>query len=280
MMSKPDVRIELVLVTKEIAEELLGVNRENRRVQSSRVARYARDMEQGKWRFTGAPVTLSDEELMDGQHRLLAIVKSGISQWMVVIYGIDEAAWHNYDENMVRTLNHKLARAGVVNVGSVAALTRMIWVYERGYAFNTSQTTSAGSGASPSTDELVEVYEMYANRIQQAVREGRRHASRLKGMPPVNYTFAYYLFRDIDCEANELFWISLVDGEGLSSTSSIYHLRNSIIRWSQVRDKPSAGVQLALVFKAWNSWIQGKEMGCLKYSPATETFPEPAGALN
>jgi hypothetical protein len=80
---------ETVLVTPQIAEHWLESNVLNRQVRKSRVRTYARDMAAGKWQFNTQGITFAtDGTLIDGQHRLKAVVESGASVLMVVWFNV------------------------------------------------------------------------------------------------------------------------------------------------------------------------------------------------
>ena len=80
---------ETVLVTPEIAESWLKANVRNRQVRKSRVRTYARDMSRGGWLFNTQGITFAtDGTLIDGQHRLMAVVESGASVLMVVWFNV------------------------------------------------------------------------------------------------------------------------------------------------------------------------------------------------
>lgn len=71
-------RVEIVEISPEMAESWLGKNLENRNIRKGVVERYAGDMIAGNWRDTDAMFTVrEDGGLLDGQHRLRAIVLSG-----------------------------------------------------------------------------------------------------------------------------------------------------------------------------------------------------------
>ncbi len=80
---------ELQLVTPEQAQKWLDENNtQNRKLQESYAERLARDMENGKWEYTHEPIAFNcNGVLVDGQHRLRAIVLANMPMWMQVAYG-------------------------------------------------------------------------------------------------------------------------------------------------------------------------------------------------
>lgn len=91
------------LITPEIAQELLETNTENRKISRGTVEAYASDMLSGNWDETvGSSLSLdSNNILRDGQHRLLAIVMSGVSVHMWVCRNVSSDGI--YDNNRKRS---------------------------------------------------------------------------------------------------------------------------------------------------------------------------------
>lgn len=102
--SDTDVEIFLTTVTPVLAQELLAFNPEqNRIVSKSTVKMYAKKMQEGQWKIS-APITFSDTGfLIDGQHRLEAVLKSGCTIDFVVVLGVPEESAENYDRGRKRT---------------------------------------------------------------------------------------------------------------------------------------------------------------------------------
>lgn len=83
------VRVQFMAVTPAVAAEWLKNNFRNRPVKEDVVAAYARDMVAGVFITTHQGVAFNDrDELIDGQHRLLAIVKSGVTVKLLVTFGL------------------------------------------------------------------------------------------------------------------------------------------------------------------------------------------------
>ena len=76
-------------VTPEQARAWLERNFRNRPVSEDVVASYARDMLRGAWVGTHQGIAFNDrDELIDGQHRLRAILRAGIPIRLMVTYGL------------------------------------------------------------------------------------------------------------------------------------------------------------------------------------------------
>jgi len=113
----PDLGIEWEVVTPEMAEAYLGKNIvRNRHILPRKVRSYAHDMEQGKWRKIGDPLRFDiNGNLIDGQHRLHAIVVSKLSIAFPVIRGLDPDDIHVIDTGKARSPGDMLKISGYDN---------------------------------------------------------------------------------------------------------------------------------------------------------------------
>ncbi len=79
---------ELIHISPELAAEWLSKNTFNRTLSRRSVDTYAADMRAGAWELTHQGIAFgADGVLVDGQHRLHAIVKAGVTIKMMVTWG-------------------------------------------------------------------------------------------------------------------------------------------------------------------------------------------------
>lgn len=85
---KPELKFTTILITPHKAGEWLEkANMRNRKICESVVVIFTRDMINGDWIFNHQPIAFDKHgNLVDGQHRLAAVVRSGVSIWMVVCF--------------------------------------------------------------------------------------------------------------------------------------------------------------------------------------------------
>jgi hypothetical protein len=89
-IKKSEVTAQVVNVTPFMAQNWLTQNPSNRGVSHSRVEEYASDMKSGDWMLNGEPIVIDAYgQLKNGQHRLHAVVKSGVTVPMLVVFGVD-----------------------------------------------------------------------------------------------------------------------------------------------------------------------------------------------
>ena len=104
------------VITPELAEQYLTKNTNNYRSMSNSVVNaYATDMKTGNWKFNGDSIKFNKSGiLVDGQHRLAAIVKSGVPIQMMVITEIEDDI-ATFDIGKIRTAN-QIAKAKIFRV--------------------------------------------------------------------------------------------------------------------------------------------------------------------
>jgi hypothetical protein len=85
-------------IDPSLAKLLLEANVRNRPISGAHVRSLARDMASGNWRLTHQGIALDrDGRLVDGQHRLSAIVESNTTQKLAVTYNVDPESFHSVD---------------------------------------------------------------------------------------------------------------------------------------------------------------------------------------
>ncbi len=130
---EPRCEIDLIF-TAEVARALLKRNRPGETNRPMNPDAVKGNIDQlPEWENTGEPIIISDEGILnDGQHRLKAIVESGISAVMDLRIGVRRRTFANTNSGRRRSGGDALTIAQIKNSNNVAAMTRMMICYERG----------------------------------------------------------------------------------------------------------------------------------------------------
>ncbi len=89
---------DAVLITPDMAMDLLQHNTLNRPLSDGHVKRLANQIITGKWRFNGDTIKIADTKaVVDGQHRLWAIIESKIAVYSLIVFGVSEDAFSTVD---------------------------------------------------------------------------------------------------------------------------------------------------------------------------------------
>lgn len=110
------------LITPEKAIDLLANNPDNRKLSKAHVHKLADDMREGKWEpWNGNTIVFEKDtgKLLDGQHRLEAIVESEKPQWMWICNGVDKTI--HMDDNKTRSQADRLVIGGKVEKGDAGS---------------------------------------------------------------------------------------------------------------------------------------------------------------
>lgn len=93
----------VVLVTPALAEQWLASNTGNRKWRPGHSESLAQIMVQGAWRWTHQGIAFSKNRLIDGQHRLRAVIISGCTIPMLVFPSMDDDTFGVLDRAKHRT---------------------------------------------------------------------------------------------------------------------------------------------------------------------------------
>lgn len=155
---------ERMTVTPPLAARMLDFNSRNRPVSSKKVTRLAEKMRSGNWVWTHQGVGFdTDGRLVDGQHRLMAVVASDTSQDLLVTYGMSPDAFDHVDTEGSRNSADLLAIRvpGIKHRKALCAISRASM---RGIVNPNGQTTAA------TVAEFAEWYREQITPIYEAIR--------------------------------------------------------------------------------------------------------------
>lgn len=98
------MKANVELITPEKAEIYLKQNTQNRKLRKTWVESLSQAMLKGQYSLTHQGIAFDvNGVLIDGQHRLSAIVKSGVAQYVLVVTGVPVDAYKNVDIGVKRT---------------------------------------------------------------------------------------------------------------------------------------------------------------------------------
>jgi hypothetical protein len=122
-------------ITPPMAERYLQEKAANRPLSGTRVEQYASSMRNGEWRLTHQGIAFDEQgRLCDGQHRLAAIVRSGVAVRMYVFREMDHDDLLVIDIGRIRSASDAFTFVGVDADKAKVAAARMLYAsyhYER-----------------------------------------------------------------------------------------------------------------------------------------------------
>ncbi len=247
------------------AKALLDTNDNNRNLRYGLVAKLRRDVLAGRWILNGETIKISDKgKLLDGQHRLMAVVQADRPITTMVVRGLPDTISDTIDSGAARTFGDALRLHGEDHYYTLAAVSRVAWLIE-----NYGKPLSGGN-ANPTFGEL----NAYLD-ANPALRESAAMAVASTRVPlglPGSMTGAiYFHMRKIDPELATEFWRQLVKNDAKRG-SAVWVLREQLVRDMANPHRMSVPYRAALIIKAWNFWLEAKEPSYISWKPL-EDFP-------
>lgn len=259
------------------AYKLEEANMNNRTLRPRLVSRIAEDIRDGNWQLNGETVKFTDDLiLVDGQHRLAAVVEAGIPVEMAVAIGVSADHQVTVDTGAARTFGDVLKFRGETSWSQLAAAVRL------GFLLDVEGSTNPAM--SPSNHQLLDWLELNPS-IRGFLWSRPYGVSRTwtARMPSSVVTSLDYLFtRDGDADASEAFWTSVLLGEGedMYEGNPAFTLRRQVLHAASSRRATiPKQVLVAITIKAWNSYVAGEAVKLLRWVPRYENrrlvnFPE------
>jgi hypothetical protein len=235
------------LVTPNMALDWLTANTNNRTISKKHVKLLAGMMERNEFHFVGDPIRFDvDGRLLDGQHRLHAIIDSETSQRFIIVRGLAPESQVYMDAGRKRSPGDQLAVAlGIRNGNRAAAIVRNYLMWRDGLLISETRTISV--------PEIV----TYAEDNEDLVVDATLRASRITSASvPTSAAVCgavYLAARRINEHDAEVFWERMADGVDLDATNPILVLRNAIIRRAR-RERWKRTEEWAYYARSWNTW--------------------------
>jgi hypothetical protein len=269
-MNKPETTIERI--TPKMAEKYLATNiGHQRNVTMSHQLHLRQQMERGQWMMTGEPIIFDDQgRLIDGQHRLRALIAAGMTIEFVVTRGVSADSFVAINRGKSRSNANIFAIHGTKNHTALASCVAGVLNYRRALAVvktKDGKTITGGSLNSyirPSSADLIAEYDNTPQKYDDAVHI----AMGVKKICPMSIASTSAALAIIDAKHTTAevldFWERLRKGAGLEEDDPILTLRNKLTSNGESKSKLSGSVLQMLVIKAWNAHIMGKPLSQLK----------------
>lgn len=275
----------VVDITPDLAKKWLAQNTHNRNLRERVVNGYAADMRDGNWvedgqsiKFAKGDVVLLDNPpihggaLLDGQHRLSAIITADASIRMLVVSNLPDTTQDTMDTGAKRSLGDVLKLHGEDHYVTLAATLLRVHVWKQGARKN---LRLAGTSR-PTHRQLLHVLDEHPELRRSAELGSRvRNSVRLSASTSA---MCHWLFNRIDQSDCAFFFARLSDRAGLVPGDPIYALHRVIENFAKTTGRPDEALITALVIKAWNFYRAGQEVQTLAFKTGganPETYPEP-----
>lgn len=238
---------EVVNITPAVAAAWLEANKSNRPVRRKHVSFLADEIKRGNWKVNGQAIIIAEnEDILDGQHRLLAVIESGKAIDTLVIYGVEREAFSTIDTGAVRTSSDALflhfQDIPACTVQCVATAAQWCYRLERGYLLMRDRLSNTDA------IEYVKKHQSLiqcAETIQTFPRENR----------PLSLGIGcalYEMFSRKHGALADAFIAALYTGENVARSDPEWQLRHAFMRDAQRTTKLPPTAKIRMCIKGWN----------------------------
>ena len=260
--------IKPMLVTPKYAEELLKMNSNNRSVRQSKVDSLAESMKKGEWELSNDAITISEGNvLLNGQHRLLAVIKSGVPCNFIIYTGAPDSSFDIMDTPALRKISDVIQRKGGTNTVRaqtvISYMSRLMDDYknkwETIYRFDRNSTWTR--------KESITYYDNNSEAIAKWLNYSCQTIERNIALVPITSLAAFGLFLETilkhpEEKILEFFRQLIIDGK--TNNTTILYARRKLLRHKTKVELLPRGDDARLVFRAWNDFVLGKQVQIIK----------------
>ena len=241
------------LITPEKAQEYFNSSVNNRPISTQTVLYYAEQMEKGQWKVnTGETIKFDiNDHLIDGQHRMLAVIKYGKPVEFEIRKNLPPQAIHYIDQNKKRSPSDVLAMHGVPYYTVVASIVRNYLSYKQGFAKNRISNIEIWDYYQTDSEELIEC----AKKSEKYYKEGGGKLYQS------DIAFILYVTRKINEFIAEEFMNKVALQLNIQSIKDpASQLRNFLIDDKKSDKSLSSNKRIMTWIKFWNKYRKGEEL--------------------
>ena len=268
-MKSPSRDPKIVMITPEEAVQMLEMNGSNRPLNQQHVQRIARQIVDGKWRFNGDTIKISStNDILDGQHRLWAIIEAKQTIETIVVRGIESDAFATIDTlRKSRSGSDVLALLGATRQRSTISvalqwLTR--WQRKCLEAYRAPQNKIENS-------DIEQAY-----RDNPGITRAAEVSSRLRGLSnPGILAFFYFVLTNRNPDLAERMISTLENPAGVGINDPFFRLRSY---FTSDKSRKDPLITIVYMIKAANAAYENREIKTLNWRNQG-SFAEPIPAL-
>lgn len=253
------MQVVLKTITPDVAQVWLDMNTNNRPLSKRTVKKLSDAMKRGEWKVNAETIKVNGTRLVDGQHRLSAVVQSGVTIQSYVALDVPCDVFDTVDAGKTRSAVDVFNINGEVDphllVPAVRVVHRLLVGGDRGKFYTLTNTQMAS---------LLEEY----SELRESLAFIRQHVpARRSIFPPSLGAALHYLMsghspKSCATLANE-FWVGVLTGADISAGDPRHTLREKLIQSGGIAQGryswDARELYLGLSIKAWNLWISGKQ---------------------
>lgn len=247
-----EMNANIELITPSVAQAYLMKNQKNRSINSGKVRQYAQAMKNGKWMLNGETIVFDEDgNLLNGQHRLSAVVMANVPVKMLVVRNAASDTFATFDTGRNRRIEDVLSIEGHKNAKIMGTAARAFYTIENKSIDGKGITNSILLDVVQKNKNIVAWTDIYASK-RPAI------GTQLVGVLAVIEKYHGY-------EIADDFYQKAGLGIGLSPDEPEFMLRDKLLS-TKFGTTISKRIELAYMIKTVNARITGKFFKILRYS--------------
>lgn len=255
----PGVRTIAVHLTPAAAKKLLERNIHNRKISEKVVQKYTAEIKAGEWRLTPGGIGFDDHgTLVDGQHRLQAIVRANQSVPMLITLGLPSAGQEKVDRHRRRTLFDALYLAGFASKRQEVEIATCL----------TRRLMRSDSGVIPSDSLVKQTLDCHLEHIHSVIALMKGDNKSRRGLSQASFLAAAVLYHEIDAEKCADFLQGVRTGAMLTQDHPAMRLRKLLLGETAMTSMPRGGANQSFIFRraiyAMQAHLEGRNIGGLR----------------
>lgn len=247
-----------ITVTPEMARRWLDAMPVQRAIRKTKVNRLVQQIKRGRWQMLPHGLVFDEQDkLIDGQHRLHAIVEAGVEVKMRATTGAAASLYNLIDADSAPKKVHDALH----HVGAAKGASRIMQLPLQ-MMMSIQQGRSPFTPPEPAADhaDYVALYNQHPY-----LGEAARMLVRLNRLAPSCAVILYFFYRAYmkDPVLAELFIDQLYTGANLKPTDPALQLRNWWVDCKMKGYTPKQNMQAEIFVRALNAVYTGKKVGRL-----------------
>ena len=262
-----------VLITPDVASDYLKKNINNRPLSKHHIDQIVRAIKNNEWIYNGESIKFDTlGNLLDGQHRLHAIISANIPVESEVIFELSPTIFKTLDQTKKRNLSDFIAISGAEWWVEKSALTRHLFFY-RTMSYETKKVLYSTHTSS----QLFDFYIQNKAEIDDTIMHCRHLKRNGMIIQFSKIVFIYNVFSKIDLNNANKFLNDLLTGYNLVTGSPIAALRETQIKEKMYNQfRISNIIAIDLLFRTWNLYRANTfvKLNAIKPNYKIEKLPE------
>lgn len=259
-------------ITPVLAEEYLRHNTKNRQLRKNLVSFYAEQMRKGQWMLNGEAIIFNEQgTLVDGQHRLAAVIEADKGIDMLVVRNADKDSFATIDSGVSRKVQDTFYVKGIPSASGVSAIIGRYLRLVAGLSIGKKVTGKKDANAMSRQDLLLE-YAKDEDFWQEIVRfaDSSYVMLRILAKSEIGGYVSYLIkAKGYDRDVVYGFFDELLRKD-IPTSPMIAALRRRLINDRTSTTHMGTVYRQQLITKIWNYHIQGKSTTYMRWNEEQE----------